>query len=116
MKKEDLIQAEIVRYLQSIKIFCHSVPNEAPGNNAIRAMQFISMGLRPGVGDLVVWWPNAERTRVTLGYLEIKRPDGRQSKSQENFEKRCKDAGVVYEIARSVEEVQELVRQKGINA
>lgn len=102
--EEAKIQAEVVQYLQSQKIFCHSVPNEAAGTQMIRQMQLIAMGLRKGVADLVVWWPDGR-----IGYLEMKDRKGRQSDVQKVFEKRCNDYGVRYDLARSVEDVKKLV-------
>ncbi len=65
--------------------------------------QFISMGLRPGVGDLIVWWPTG------IGYVEVKAPTGRQSENQKHFQARCKEYGVPYDLVRSVEDVQRLI-------
>ena len=126
---EDKIQADIVSYLQDQKIFRHSVPNEAAGNNAIRTMQLISMGLWSGVGDLVVWWPTVANYRdypedlesgeftypVELGYMETKRPKkGKQSKSQIRFEKRGKRHGVPYLVVYSVEDVKAELTRRGL--
>lgn len=63
--EETIIQAKIVAHLQEKGIFCHSVPNEA-ASSAKQMMRLISMGLRRGVADLVVWWPDG------IGYLEVK--------------------------------------------
>src|SRR5690554_5224799 len=55
--EEAKIQADIVRYLSSEGVFCHSVPNEGAGTDKMRTMRMITMGLRPGTADLVVWLP-----------------------------------------------------------
>lgn len=126
--REDRIQADIVKYLQTEKIYCHSVPNEAAGSNAVRAMQMVSMGMRSGVGDLVMFWPTVADYRdypvdiqsdeptypAEIGYMEVKRPgDGKQSKAQVKFEKRCKRHGIPYLVVFSVDEVSaELTRRK----
>lgn len=126
---EEIIQAEIVQYLQSLHIFRHSVPNEAAGNNAVKTMQLISTGLWAGAGDLIVWWPKdasyleAEPADINsilptypveLGYVEVKRPVvGKQSKRQQSFQRRCKRNGVPYLLAYSVEDIKaELIRRK----
>lgn len=123
---ESRIQAEIVAYLQAEKIFRHSVPNEAAGNNAIRVMQMISMGLFSGVGDLTVWWPLTPFFRtypidpetgeftypVEVGYVEVKQPGKKQSKKQIRFQRRCERHRVPYLVVYSVEDVRnELVRR-----
>ena len=109
-KSEAQIQAEVVQLLQREKIFCHSVPNEGAGTDMIRTTQLIALGLRKGVADLIVWWPDG------IGYLEMKRPGGKQSKEQLLFEGKCKEYGVSYDLAHSVEEVEALIewhRRKG---
>lgn len=103
-ESEAEIQAEVVQLLQKNKIFCHSVPNEG-STDMIRTTRLIAMGLRKGVADLVVWWPKG------IGYLEMKRKGGRQSKEQKAFEEKCKEYGVRYDIAYSVKEVEEMIKE-----
>lgn len=110
---EARIQADIMQYLQSNGIFAHSVPNEGAAGNRVRTMQLMSMGLRPGVGDLVVWWHDASM-RIRIGYLEVKNEMGRQSDSQRRFQRRCESAGVDYAVVRSVADVQEYMRRTGL--
>ena len=108
---EDRIQAEIVKFLRNQGIFVHSVPNEGAGRNgAIRTAQLITMGLYPGVGDLVVWWKKDGRTIV--GYLEVKTATGRQSDRQKRFEEKCIEKGIPYHVVRSVEDVREYMAQE----
>lgn len=106
--EESEIQAAICQYLQAQGIFFFSVPNEGAGKNAIRQSQLMAMGLRPGVADLIVWWP-AGNGAVTQGYLEVKTPAGRQSRQQKKFERFCQLNGVPYLVVRSVEDVKSLV-------
>ena len=106
-KTEAQIQAEVIQFLQSEKVFCHSVPNEGSGSDLIRTTQLIAMGLRKGVADLVVWWPVPSGSRI--GYLEMKRPGGRQSKEQLAFEAKCHSLDIPYDLAHSVDEVRDLL-------
>ena len=104
---EKQIQTKIVQFLQSRGIFCHSVPNELAGGTqsaAIRMGQFIAMGLRKGVADMVVWWEYG-----TVGYLEVKDAKGKQRKEQKVFEEKCKEHGLRYDLVRSVEDVEQLL-------
>lgn len=101
---EAQIQHDVVLYLQKEKIFCHSIPNEAAGNDPRRQTQFVAMGLRKGVADLFVWWPDGHP-----GYLEMKTPVGKQSKVQKVFEDKCGKYGIRYDLARSVADVARLV-------
>lgn len=51
-----------------------------------------------------------------IGYLEMKKPGGKQSKEQMLFEGRCREYGVSYDLAHSVEEVEAIIewhRRKG---
>ncbi len=106
-KSEARIQQEIVQFLQSENIFCHSVPNEAGGRSMIAQSQLVAMGLRSGVADLVVWWPDG------IGYVEVKDRKGKQSKRQIVFEQKCKDHGIDYRLVRSVEDVRAILKEKG---
>ena len=106
------IQADIVKYLRSQGIFTHSVPNEGAGRDgAIRTAQLITTGLYPGVGDLIVWWTQGNRTVV--GYLEVKTATGRQSDRQKRFEEKCAEKGIPYHVVRSVEDVKEYMTKEG---
>ena len=102
---ESHIQAQIVEYLALRGIFCHSVPNEGAGKNKLRTMQMITTGLRPGVADLVVWLPWGR-----IGYLEVKTPQGKQSPKQKRFQERCEKNGILYAVVRSVEDVEEILK------
>jgi hypothetical protein len=107
---EAKIQAEIVEYLSAQGIFCHSVPNEGAGTDKLRTMRMITMGLKPGTADLVVWFPG----RV-IGYLEVKTETGQLSENQRRFKKRCEENGVFYAVVRSVQDVQEILKVKRRN-
>lgn len=101
---ESRIQADIVKALFKAGYFCHSVPNEQSHGNAVRTGQLISMGLRPGVADLVVWVGNGR-----VAYLEVKNEKGKQSDRQLAFEKLCQSHGYPYKVVRSAEEAVEFV-------
>ena len=104
------IQAECFRWLRSMGVFCHSIPNEADGRSAVAQMQLMAAGLTPGVADMLVWWPAGEG-RVECGYLEFKTAKGRQSEYQVAFEKKCAAAGLSYDLARSLSDVKEIYRK-----
>ena len=99
---ESMIQSAICQLLQLHKLFFHSVPNERKASPQAMG-RLISMGLRPGVGDLVVWWPHG------IGYVEVKAPKGKQSENQKRFEDRCIKAGISYDVVYSVEDMQTLI-------
>ena len=105
---EALIQVETVKYLQSESIFFFSVPNEAAAGNKVRQMQLISMGLRSGLSDLILWLP-LPGDKILHFYLEMKKPGGKQSDSQKRFQARCERNDILYGIAFSVQDVIDLV-------
>ena len=96
---EAKLQSLIVKALRSSGIFCHGVFNEAGQGSAVKQGQYISMGLYPGVADLVVWLPG-----VRIGYMEVKTATGKQSPGQVKFQARCEASGVPYVVVRSVDE------------
>lgn len=103
--EESVIQAGICRTLQEAGVFFFSIPNEGAGDDRRRQMTMMAMGLRPGVADLCVWWPR-EDGLVTVGFLEVKTRNGRQSTLQRKFEMLCRIRGVPYSVVRSVEDVE----------
>ena len=76
-------------------------------------MQLKTMGLFPGVGDLVVWWHRPNLPGATVGYLEVKTKTGRQSDKQIHFQEKCEKEGIPYRVVRSVDEVKEYMREMG---
>jgi len=103
---EAKIQAAIVQYLQILGIFVFSVPNER--KTSPQAMgRLISMGLRPGVSDLILWIGDK-----TI-YMEVKTPKGRQSEAQKRFQKRCEESGRIYCVVHSLDEAMKVVDEYG---
>lgn len=101
-KREDAIQAECYRFLCDRNVFAHSVPNESAGRTAAMQSRLVSMGLRSGVADMVVWWPDG------IGYVEFKNRTGRQRLAQQRFEELCIATGIEYSLVRSLDEMKEL--------
>lgn len=95
------IQIDIVKKLRSVDHFVHSIPNAAAGSNALRQAQEITLGLWPGVADLLDWSPIGWPT-----YIEVKSDTGKQSKDQRRFQSIIEALGVRYILARSVEDVE----------
>lgn len=115
--KESTIQESIVAYLSLISrkygILFFSVPNEASvsgtaGKDFGRAINLKKMGVTPGVSDLVI----GHNARMYC--LEVKNEKGRQSANQKNFEHWCADCYVPYRVVRSVEDVQNALKEWGI--
>jgi hypothetical protein len=105
-ESESRIQMKIVSYLRRSGYYVFSVPNEAVGKIRTRAglgrsANLKLMGLTSGVSDLVVLMNNK------IFFLEIKTPDGKQSKNQKDFEAEVEKLGFTYYLCRSLDEVIE---------
>ena len=104
---EAKIQAEIVKFLlpfrKAGKLDFFSVPNEGAAN-PIRQGQLIAMGLRPGVSDLVLMFPEGRTV-----FVEVKNETGTQSPVQIAFEQKCHELGFEYVLVRSVDEVRRII-------
>jgi hypothetical protein len=103
---EAKIQASIVQYLQILGIFCFSCPNERKASPQAMG-RLISMGLRPGVSDLILWL--GDKTV----YMEVKTPKGKQSEAQKRFQKRCEESGRIYCVVHSLDEAMKVVDEYG---
>ena len=120
------IQVDIVKYLQSQKIYCLHIPNER--KCSAQAMgRLVAMGLRKGAADLMIFYPNVWEHRfdvyrnmalgigsplfplVTIGFIEVKAPGGKQSPWQVKWQARCRAAGLHYDLAYSVEDIKSIL-------
>ena len=104
-QQESLIQAAIVKYLQSRKLWFCSIANEAAGKDAaIRMAKMKTLGLRSGAPDLLVFLDGGR-----LVCLEVKKEKGFQSPAQKHFEAQLQSLGFEYYVVRSVEDVQGVI-------
>lgn len=103
---EASIQVDIVRTLSKAGWFVHSVPNEGAGRDPARASRLVAMGMRSGVGDLLVWLGNGR-----VGYLEVKNRVGRQSEAQQTFQRLCILNRIPYGVVRSAQEALDFVER-----
>ncbi len=100
---ESKLQYEIVLFLQDQGYFFYSVPNEAKRSPQLAA-RLKAMGMRSGVADLVVLLPGGRSV-----FLEVKTATGKQATMQKLFEQRVTELGFVYQIVRSVQDVQSVL-------
>lgn len=80
---------------------CYNLNNS---RNRVRGMMDKGMGLQPGRSDMVLY----HEGRAYM--IELKLPDGVQSKEQKRWEGIIKDAGFDYVIIRSFETFQEYLQ------
>lgn len=78
--------------------------NNNNSQNAIKGMMNRSIGVVPGVADLEYAAPGG-----LMVFIEMKTPDGYQSKEQKEFQQRVEDRGHKYHLVRSEEEFQAII-------
>ena len=108
---EHQLQASVAEFLGFAlppheAVFC-SIPNGGKRDKAT-AGKLKAEGLQPGAPDLLILW----RGR-TIG-LELKTGRGRLSSEQLAFSMRWTTAGGLYAVARSLEEVADLLDAAGV--
>jgi hypothetical protein len=108
---EHHLQAAVAEFLSFAlppheAVFC-SIPNGGKRNKAT-AGKLKAEGLQPGAPDLLILWKGR-----AIG-LELKTRGGRLSPQQMAFSMRWTNAGGVYAVARSLEEVADLLGAAGV--
>ena len=84
------------------KLLFH-VENERSDGNMIDGARRKSMGLVPGVSDLILLLP---RGRYHGLMIEMKTPIGQQSAAQKEWQKLVEAQGYLYVVCRSLEQFQ----------
>ena len=102
--------ADALRRFAAPGVIWFHVPNEG-FRSPIMGRLMKRMGLVPGVADFVIVQPAKPHAQVW--FLELKTEHGHQSESQKRFERRCKDAGVEYVLARGLEQALEALSSRG---
>jgi len=109
-REEESIQKAFARWCRfSLRdnVLWHSIPNE--GRRPVsQLMNLIAMGLTPGAADFAIIHDGR------LFYIEFKAASGLQAAQQAEFERRARNAGAAYAVARSCEEAVALLDGWGI--
>lgn len=121
---ETRLQIYVVKHIRPLlpkNCMMHSIPNEQKGGD-VRQKLLNLMGRRSGAGDLFFAWHDGEK--LIAGYCELKKDantirlsyseKNKQNKSQLEFEKDAKAAGMFYFKAWDFEGVVEGLRKAGI--
>ena len=108
-RPEQAIQRAVVQYLGIMEnlgelTFFH-VPNGGRRSKAEGGI-FKSLGVRPGVPDLVLLFPGGR-----CAFIEIKAPGGYLSASQKAFKNSAENLGFPFAECRGVDEVERFVRK-----
>lgn len=108
---ESQIQKDCVRWFRlqypAIEALFFAVPNGG-ARNAWTAKIMKDEGVRAGVADLVLLLP---RSGFAYLCIEMKKPGGRQSESQIEFQKMAEKARGRYVICHSLDEFVKAVRE-----
>lgn len=112
MTPEDAVHFPIVEYLRFYlpnEVVWFHVPNG--GNLPVQfKMKLKKRGQLPGAPDLVFLWPKG------WGGIEIKAEGGRLSAAQKAVRERFINAGGRYAVCRSIEDVEETMREWAIKS
>lgn len=102
-KTEHEIQKSIVRYFRKEypNYILFSTNNEACYT---RQTYFAEAGMLKGLADLVIVLPNK------IIFVELKTTQGKQSKSQKDFETKITSLGYNYYIIKSLNDFKELIK------
>lgn len=84
-------------------------PANGGARNPREGRKFKMMGVKAGVADIVFMLPDGR-----VACIELKTKTGRQTDPQKDFEAICRTLGVPYEICRSVEDVEKVLKDWGI--
>jgi len=118
MKKESVIQQEIVEYLSSMadkyNFFFFSIPNEGFMSAAIYNMEpnkrhailnkFKKMGMVPGIPDLCL----LHEGRAYM--FEVKRPDGKLTEKQKRIDDKLRKCKTPCFVIVSVEDMEKTLQ------
>ncbi len=83
-------------------LLCYNLNNSA---NAIQGAQNKQLGLQPFRSDLTFHWES------TTTFIEVKTPEGKQTKGQVNWEKLVLKHGFKYYLARSPQRIFNIVKK-----
>lgn len=109
---EHKLQCAVARYLDHAipygTAIWFSVPNGGQRSKAT-AGKLRAEGVKAGVADLIVIAPHGVLA------IELKTDTGRQSQSQRGWQSALEDVGHTYRICRSIDEVEEALREFGLH-
>lgn len=110
MKPEQRIHKAVAEFLRLALVepaFFTTFP--AGGGGKVRGALLKSMGLLPGMPDILVFWPRAKG--LGAGGIELKTERGVVSDEQEKCMRRLWAVGAEYAVCRGVAEVEWYLRE-----
>lgn len=85
-----------------------AIPNGGTRRNAREGARLKAEGVTAGVADLFLAIPNATNSGL---FIEMKTKKGRQQDTQKAFEQAVTKRGYRYEVVRSLEQFQILIKE-----
>ena len=102
MTAEDALQITVMKWLK-LALPADAVafhPANGGSRNPIEGAKLKAMGVVAGAPDIVIFW--GERPYC----IELKTSTGRQRPNQKEFEENARKAGALYQLCRSLDEVE----------
>ena len=97
---ESRLQAEIVKALSLMGVFCLMVPNgEITDMSARKYQRLVATGFRLGAPDLFLFKKGENR----FFGMELKKPGGKQSPGQVSFQDKCQQNNWPYVVVDSLD-------------
>jgi hypothetical protein len=93
-------------------IFWHTPNGEARDKRT--AAKLKAMGVLPGVADLQFMWREASDGHLRALFLELKRKGGKQTETQDDFERAVSSTGAHYRCVDSIDEAMAIITKLGL--
>lgn len=115
-RPEDALQRAVAEYLdlalpRGVALWWHT-PNGGKRSKATAGV-LKAMGVKAGVPDLTFLWTRPGHARPFVGFIELKAGAGVLSGPQKDFRTACKALGAFSDVARSLTEVEMILRRWG---
>lgn len=111
MKPEQAIQKSILDYLAVLKVWYRRMNSGVMAGEYKGKRSFVRFGT-PGMADILA--APLIQGRPEFLWIEVKAPKGKQSEAQAEFQKEVEGGGHSYLIAKSIDDVEQWLKQKGV--
>jgi hypothetical protein len=108
---ESRLQAEIVKALSLMGVFCLMCPNgEITDMSAKKYTRLVALGFRLGAPDLFLF----KRGENRFFGMELKQPGGKQSPGQVSFQDKCQQNNWPYVVVDSLDDAVQAAKGWGL--
>lgn len=112
--EDSICQSQLVPWFKlmencgKLKARWNKITNEAMHGSKLLRFKEYRMGKKPGMGDYLFEWGTGS------GWLEVKKPGGKQTDNQKQFQEECKKWGIGYEVVHDINEAKTALKKWGI--